>query len=146
MQRSRMILGRNTGPPKQLLTEHARRRGGLARFPEGTARRREEGLHSMLHEHPVRREVVEEMHLRRWPVLSPGMRLVQIVRMVDPEEKEVNERSDLLARLASGGATSEIGTRHVSATLSGRLKLIWERHSEASTVSLFAEDAADELA
>lgn len=98
----------------------------------------------MLREHPARREIVGEMHLRRWPLVGPGMRLVQIVRLVDPDE-EAEEQTALFARLAIDRGSCDAGSRHFSATLSERVKLTWERHSEASTLSLFADDGAGEI-
>jgi uncharacterized membrane-anchored protein len=101
-------------------------------------------VRSMLREHPARREIVGEMHLRRWPLIGPGMRIVQIVRLADPDE-EAEEQSALLARLAIDRGGCEAGRRHVSATLLERVKLTWERHSEASTLSLFVDAGAGEL-
>jgi uncharacterized membrane-anchored protein len=98
----------------------------------------------MLREHPARREIVGEMHLRRWPLVGPGMRLVQIVRLANPDE-EAEEQSALFARLAADRGSCEAGRRHFSATLSERVKLTWERHNEASTLSLFADEGAFEL-
>jgi uncharacterized membrane-anchored protein len=98
----------------------------------------------MLREHPARREIVGEMHLRRWPLVGPGMRLVQIVRLADPGE-EAEEQSALFARVAVDRGSCEAGRRHFSATLPDRVKLTWERHSEASTLSLFADKSAGEL-
>jgi uncharacterized membrane-anchored protein len=98
----------------------------------------------MLREHPARRAIVGEMHLRRWPLVSPGMHLVQVVRLVEPEE-DADEQSALFARIAADGGSCDAGMRHLSATLSGRIKLTWERHSEASTLSLFADDNTGEL-
>ena len=101
-------------------------------------------MRSMLREHPARREIVGEMHLRRWPLVHPGMRLVQIVRLADPAE-EAEEQSALFARVAVGRGSCEAGRRHFSAALSERVKLTWERHSEASTLSLFADEGPGEL-
>jgi len=101
-------------------------------------------MRSMLREHPARREIVGEMHLRRWPLVGPGMRIVQIVRLADPDE-EAEEQSALFARLAVDRGSCEAGRRHFSATVSEGVKLTWERHSEASTLSLFADEGAGEL-
>jgi uncharacterized membrane-anchored protein len=98
----------------------------------------------MFREHPARREIVGEMHLRRWPLVGPGMRLVQIVRLAAPDD-EAEEQSALFARVAVDGGSCEAGRRHFSATLSQRIKLTWERHSEASTLSLFADEGAGEF-
>lgn len=98
----------------------------------------------MLREHPARREIVGEMHLRRWPLISAGMRLVQIVRLVK-EDGEAEEQSALFARIAADGASCHAERRHLSATLSAEIKLTWERHNEASTVSLFAADGFRDL-
>ena len=101
-------------------------------------------MRSMLREHPARREIVGEMHLRRWPLVGPGMRLIQIVRLANPDE-EAEEQSALFARVAVDGGSCEAGSRHFSATLSEGVRLTWERHSEASTLSLFADEGAGEL-
>jgi uncharacterized membrane-anchored protein len=98
----------------------------------------------MLREHPARREIVGEMHLRRWPLVGPGMRLVQFVRLADPDE-EAEEQSALFARLAADRGSFEAGRRHFSATLPDGVRLTWERHSEASTLSLFADEAVGEF-
>jgi len=101
-------------------------------------------VRSMLCEHPARREIVGEMHLRRWPLVGPGMRLVQIVRLATPDE-EAEEQSALFARVAVDRGSCEAGRRHFSAILSEQVRLTWERHSEASTLSLFADEGAGEL-
>lgn len=76
-------------------------------------------MHSMLCEHPARREIVGEMHLRRWPLIGPGMRLV---RLADPDE-EGEEQSAPFARVAVDRGSCEAGRRHFSATLWERVKL-----------------------
>ena len=36
-----------------------------------------------MREHPLRQQVVQEMHLRRWPPLHAPSQVVQILRLVD---------------------------------------------------------------
>jgi uncharacterized membrane-anchored protein len=82
-------------------------------------------------DHPLRRQVVGEMQLRRFPALSVPARIVQIVRLV---EDRAAERAALLT-LWPGLAPD---ARHAEARLDGGLHLGWERHSEASTMTLMA--------
>jgi len=39
-------------------------------------------------EHELRRIVVSEMHLRRWPALVPDCTVIQILRQLSDEERE----------------------------------------------------------
>ncbi|MFM2370878.1 MAG: hypothetical protein RIS85_600 [Pseudomonadota bacterium] len=97
----------------------------------------------MLSEHELRREIVAEMHLRRWPVVAPPCRIVQFVRVIDPDQRE-NELELLCGRLGPvrlGGA--QLGhPRHRDGTLGPGIGITWERHSEASTLTLFINDTA----
>jgi uncharacterized membrane-anchored protein len=40
-----------------------------------------------LNEHTLRRKVVGEMHLRRWPKISAPMQIIQVLRLVSREER-----------------------------------------------------------
>jgi len=94
-------------------------------------------------EHPLRRWAVHEMHLRRFTPVAPPCRLLQYVRLVDRDERDVE-----LARLADPplGFVADPGEdeRHVSGRIGSALRLIWERHTEATTLTLFEPDGADE--
>ncbi len=90
----------------------------------------------MRNEHELRRSVVAEMHLRRWHGLSPDCTVIQLLRQVAE-----HERGDELAALASlpSGARVEPSPnpRHLQAGFGPGLAFNWERHSEATTVTLF---------
>lgn len=92
-------------------------------------------------EHPLRRKVVEEMHLRRWPELNAPIRLIQIVKLVAIAERAAEQ--DALAPLTGGEtAPCPANARHIECAL-GDARLIWERHSEASSFTLILSGDAD---
>lgn len=92
-----------------------------------------------MREHELRRHIVGEMHLRRWPQLSAPMRIVQLLQLVDSGMRDA-EFAAVLAPPA-GGVVDQAGARHVSGTLSPGIAFGWERHNEASSITLFAKDA-----
>lgn len=92
----------------------------------------------MLNEHRLRREIVGEMHLRRWPPITPPMTIIQILRL-GPSEG--------LPPFRSGPAfAAEPGQRHMQGMLADGLLFTWERHSEATTLTVFASPDAPLLA
>lgn len=95
---------------------------------------------AMLREHELRRHIVSEMHLRRWPKLTTPLQIIQILRLVDSKVRDA-EFEAVLAPPA-GGRIEAAGKRHVSGTLEGDIAFTWERHSEASSITLFAEPAS----
>ena len=96
----------------------------------------------MLNEHMLRREIVGEMHLRRWPPIMPSMTVVQILRLV-PAGTTV----DGLPPFRSGDAPlPAAGHRHMDGTLGEGVAYTWERHSEATTLTVFARPDAPLLA
>ncbi|ETI61058.1 hypothetical protein C100_18355 [Sphingobium sp. C100] len=82
-------------------------------------------------EHPQRRQVVGEMHLRRFPILPIPARIVQFARLVAPNQRAAEV--EMLTRLPGGRKGSG---RHREARWSEHVRLSWEGHSEASTVTL----------
>ncbi|MBA4806917.1 DUF3422 domain-containing protein [Brevundimonas sp.] len=84
-----------------------------------------------LNTHPMREQIVDEMHLRRMPPLPSPCRMLQVVLLVRPEDRErEQERVGTLA-----GREGHVFPRHGR----GRRKScewLWERHSEASTYTL----------
>lgn len=88
----------------------------------------------MLASHPLRYQVLSEMHLRPMPALHPPCRLVQIVRLVDQPDRAA-ERAYTKQSLA-GAITEDDRERHVAGTLPSGIAFAWERHSEASTTTL----------
>lgn len=98
----------------------------------------------MLNEHELRRTVVAEMHLRRWPQLVAPCTIMQVVSVVPPEDREAEQ-----ARLADLPPETVLdpgnNPRHVSGRFASGVSFGWERHSEASTVTLIiGADAGSE--
>ena len=83
-------------------------------------------------EHPWRREIVGEMHLRRLPPFTVPAQIFQLVRLV--------ATPDRIAELASietlPGQGPSTGARHREGRWSSDVRASWERHSEASTVTV----------
>lgn len=90
-----------------------------------------------MREHELRRQVIGEMHLRRWPVVTaPGL-IIQFVLSVDDEER-AKER-ELLDDTAGLDEEQTTGS-HRSGELFPGIRLAWERHSEGSSVALFIDE------
>ena len=83
-------------------------------------------------EHPLRRQIVGEMHLRRFPALELPAMAFQTVRLVDENDRE-KEWLILQQRCASG---LDRNLRHLETEWSANGRLAWERHSEAVTTTL----------
>jgi uncharacterized membrane-anchored protein len=83
-------------------------------------------------EHPLRRQIVGEMHLRRFPALELPAMAFQTVRLVDENDRE-KEWLILEQRCASG---LDRNLRHLETEWSANGRLAWERHSEAVTTTL----------
>lgn len=98
----------------------------------------------MTGEHELRREIVAEMHLRRWPVIGAPCRIVQFVRVVADEDRasELALLHGTLGALNGGDTGSRAQPRHCEGTLGPGIGVTWERHSEASTLTLFVSDGA----
>lgn len=93
-------------------------------------------------EHPDRRHVVGEMHLRRFPRLSPPVQAIQFARLLDDTARKAE--SDALA--AAPIPIQPDGQRHIESRWSDDIRMSWERHSEASSLTLtFSGDAARPL-
>ena len=71
------------------------------------------------------------MHLRRFPILPIPARIVQFARLVAPNQRAAEV--EMLTRLPGGRKGSG---RHREARWSEHVRLSWEGHSEASTVTL----------
>ncbi len=87
--------------------------------------------------HPMRDRIVSEMHLRRLPSLTAPCRLAQVVRLVEPIDREEERRG--VRGLAAETSESQVFERHARGVLGAREHWIWERHSEASTLTLITE-------
>jgi len=88
-----------------------------------------------LREHALRRQVVGEMHLRRWPALAAPALVVHMLRLVDEADRAAEQ-----AALSGGGAVlaPSDNPRHRQGTIAG-LPFVWEAHSEAIGITLFVD-------
>jgi uncharacterized membrane-anchored protein len=86
-------------------------------------------------DHPLRTRVVSEMHMRRMPPLSPPMLMIQMVRLLDPEERSAERAHVLSMPGVSPDAISE-RNRHIGGQRSDGTEFLWECHSEATTATL----------
>lgn len=82
-------------------------------------------------EHPRRRQVVGEMHLRRFPSFTLPAHIIQIVRIVSDTDRAA-EQEALAGMPGLAGGSS----RHRECRWSPDILMSWERHSEASTATL----------
>lgn len=87
-----------------------------------------------LTEHPLRRELVREMHLRRFAPVEAPCRIVQMVYLVADEDRE-EERLRLAEALPAGGEPPGREARHAMFELDGGRRLLWEKQTEATTVT-----------
>ncbi len=94
-------------------------------------------------EHPLRRELVREMHLRRFAPVEAPATLFQMVLLVDDgmRSDEAKRLSDIVR---SCGETFDSEARHVMFALGETLTFLWERHTEATTLTLIANNARSE--
>lgn len=88
--------------------------------------------------HPQRRQVVSEMHLRRIPPLHAPGTLWQIVRTVEPEERQTEAKH--LARAGAQAAGQD--PRQIIWERDG-VQFAWERHTEGTTATIFVCDSVD---
>lgn len=89
-------------------------------------------------EHPLRRELAEEVHARPYGVLPAPCRLTHLV--VLSGEGQVHADRDHVARLCAhfGVPGPDAGSGHFSGVL-GPVRLKWERHTEFSTYTLYRD-------
>jgi len=87
-------------------------------------------------EHPLRRELVHEMHLRRFAPVAAPARIIQMVCLVEEEEREGEERH--LADPPAHPHAQERERRHAVLHFDDGIVFLWERHTEATTITLIA--------
>ncbi|WP_374572114.1 DUF3422 domain-containing protein [Phenylobacterium sp.] len=87
-----------------------------------------------LKNHPLRARVVSEMHMRRMPPLGAGVQMIQVVRLVEPTDREA-EFAHVTAMPGVDAGALSLDDRHVSGHAPGGAEFLWERHSEASTMT-----------
>lgn len=94
-----------------------------------------------MQQHELRRQVVSEMHLRRWPLLTVPGRVMQWVLIVDPAERDAE--ADVLDQCCPVDPSLPRPS-HRRGTVQPGVHFAWERHSEGSSIALFT-DAANEV-
>ncbi len=87
-------------------------------------------------DHELRKRVVAEMHLRRWPLLTLPSVVIQWVLIVSEEERQAE--ADIIGQLPARDDAAEHPS-HRSGQLSEGIAYAWERHSEGSSIALFIE-------
>ena len=89
--------------------------------------------------HPLRRQVVEEMHLRpTLQVAIPGV-VIQTVRLVSQGERT----AEIDAILPLSEDCADRDARHLKGLLPQGVRFAWERHSEGSTTTLVLPTSID---
>lgn len=92
----------------------------------------------MLNEHELRRAIVGEMHLRRWPQLASPAVVIQFVHTVDAADRGLEQAA--INDLPEGGRIERHDNpRHLSGWLAPGVDFTVERHSEARTTTLFID-------
>lgn len=90
-----------------------------------------------MRDHPLRKQAVGEMHLRRWPELPVPCVIVQWVLIVDDTERE-EELAAIEERALPGDILANPAFR--AGNLTDDIKFVWEKHSEGTSLTLFARD------
>lgn len=85
-------------------------------------------------EHPLRRWAVDEMRLRRFAPVTAHSDVYQVVRLIEPDERNAEDRWLINARPDFDNWA--LAPRHGSGHALGGIHFLWERHTEASTLTL----------
>lgn len=85
-------------------------------------------------EHPLRRGLVREMHMRRFPQVPVPCEIVQMVWVIEEPQREQESR---MLQSAPDGMDFDIDAeaRHVTSSTRSGATFIWEQHTEASTIT-----------
>ena len=97
-----------------------------------------------MREHPLRQQVVQEMHLRRWPPLHAPSQVVQILRLVDPGARAAEHAA--LASLPAGWVLEDSDNSRHHSGQTGTGSFVLEQHSEASALTLILPGIAPDAA
>jgi uncharacterized membrane-anchored protein len=85
-------------------------------------------------DHPLRRWAVDEMRLRRFAPVTAHSDVYQVVRLIEPDERNAEDRWLINARPEFDDWA--LAPRHGSGHTLGGIHFLWERHTEASTLTL----------
>jgi uncharacterized membrane-anchored protein len=93
-------------------------------------------------EHPLRRWAVDEMRLRRFAPVGTNCEIYQVVRLFEPEERNIEDSWLINSRPEFDDWT--LAARHALGHTNAGIYFLWERHTEASTLTLiFPSDIPD---
>jgi uncharacterized membrane-anchored protein len=95
-------------------------------------------------EHPLRRWAVNEMHLRRFAPVTDNCEIYQAVRLIAPAERSLED--SWLLNNKPDFDDWRLAARYGAASKRSGIHFIWERHTEASTITLIFPATADEVA
>lgn len=84
-------------------------------------------------DHPFRQWAVDEMHLRQFAPVPQDCEIYQVVRLVDPKDREAE---DALFSDRPAFVEWKLGQRYAIGRGECDVWFLWERHAEASTVTL----------
>jgi uncharacterized membrane-anchored protein len=87
-------------------------------------------------EHPLRRRVVREMHLRRWPQLCAPTTAVQVLRLLNERERDA-ESTRIRTTIGPIARITSESPGHIRGYIGDSVRFTWELHSEASALTLF---------
>ena len=93
-------------------------------------------------EHPLRRALIEELHVRRFPPFSAPARLTQLV-MYEGDHAAVRSREHAEALCVRYGVPSPPRGRYFCTRLAD-LHFVWESHTEFSTWSFVKPGAFED--
>jgi len=79
------------------------------------------------------------MHMRRMPALSASTQMIQVVRLVEPHDRDA-ELVHVTAMPHVEADARHLADRHVSGRSPDGAEYLWERHSEASTMTVILPD------
>lgn len=85
---------------------------------------------------PLRRELVEEMHLRPSPAVTVPARIVQILSLIEPDASATALDHAEKLGIDTG---PERGRRNGTVDRDG-VRFLWERHSEAATLTAIVDE------
>ncbi len=85
-------------------------------------------------EHPLRRALIDELHVRRFPSFSSPARMTQLIMYHGNDCARDNEREHAHALCAQYGVTPPRKGRYFCVRL-GELHFVWESHTEFTTWS-----------
>jgi uncharacterized membrane-anchored protein len=92
-------------------------------------------------EHPLRRWAVDELHSRRFAPVPAEAHVWQIVNVVEPADRA--GETEWMARGAAFFSHWHVASRHGAGHNDDGVHFLWERHTEASTITLIVPGMAD---